>query len=158
MTSLSLALSNNSQVGSPIQAQSSPKNFAQENETFSYTPKINYFEDLFSLPSTTSYEKNFENETLFQVPEENYFDDPSLLSPIFSVPDNKTHPGPFGYKEDIHDPQINYIYYDDIDISNETTNFSFNESSSFSMNDSSTLNIENMTLVATDSTTGKFFL
>ena len=150
LASLSLVLANPSQMGSQTEMQTWTTNFPSGNEGFLFPPTTNFdfskLEDSTSFSSTTSYENEYENEN----------ENTLLSSPSFFDLKYESDPRKFDFNKDIGNPNEEYNYLDDIDITNETK-LHFNESFNFTT-DSSSFGDDNMTFEVTESTTGRFFL
>lgn len=140
LASLSLVLTNSTQVASPIEKQISINDFLQENETYLHVPKFNYFNDLSSLStqnnhvettnevtsefSETSeiYEEISEitsqiSEITTQISEETSEisdDDDRKYSSTTSLQDSDYQN--YLFKDD-DDPHVDYTYYDFLNIS-----------------------------------------
>ncbi|XP_033223167.1 transmembrane channel-like protein 2 isoform X2 [Belonocnema kinseyi] len=146
ISNIIIAVTSMSLVTSPLQFGSQTKtptwttNFSGENEGFLSTPKTSFdflkFEDLPPL-SSTSYINEYENES-------------SLLSTSFFYPKYENDSSRFDYNKDIGNPNEDYNYLGDIDITNETGKLPFNESFSFTT-DLPLFEIENVTLEVTES-------
>ncbi|XP_051161848.1 transmembrane channel-like protein [Leptopilina boulardi] len=143
LASLSLVLTNSTQVASPIEKQISINDFLQENETYLHVPKFNYFNDLSSLStqnnhvettnevtsefSETSeiYEEISEitsqiSEITTQISEETSEisdDDDRKYSSTTSLQDSDYQN--YLFKDD-DDPHVDYTYYDFLNISDKT--------------------------------------
>lgn len=145
VTSMSL-VTNPLQFGSQIKTPTWTTNFSGETESFLFSSKTSFdfskFEDPPSFSSTSRYRNEYKNES-------------SLLSSSFFDTKYENDSSRFDFNKDIGNPNEDYNYLGDIDITNETEKLPFNESFSFTT-DLSLLDLENITLEFTESSTGRY--